>query len=302
MFTLFYWHKPCLVLSIGGFMNTEPVVNVCCDLKNGVINEKKAMSRVFELLYSRKAFFGLKNLDDDEMNDFLLYIFESLKKSFYTFDIKKSSFLTYIQNIVRLNYKSWIRINSRMNSIQRYILHHSKNEYLEENSDPLVFTENMSSYNEKSSERPCLDNFQLLAVALKSSYFLTPNHILKISQRTGYTEDYIWKLKKSVDDFMKENYLKNETRIEKVNKSYFYRQRALETLSKLPDNHPYYAKVYKTFIFHDTNWKNRRMNIRYRTVIPVNSYLARLLNVSEAVIIRAVAKAKKISAAGSKNM
>ena len=101
---------------------------------------------------------------------------------------------------------------------------------------------------------------------------------------------------------MKENYLKNETRIEKVNKSYFYRQRALETLSKLPDNHPYYAKVYKTFIFHDTNWKNRRMNIRYRTVIPVNSYLARLLNVSEAVIIRAVAKAKKISAAGSKNM
>ena len=103
-------------------MNTEPVVNVCCDLKNGVINEKKAMSRVFELLYSRKAFFGLKNLDDDEMNDFLLYIFESLKKSFYTFDNKKSSFLTYIQNIVRLNYKSWIRINSRMNSIQRYIL------------------------------------------------------------------------------------------------------------------------------------------------------------------------------------
>ena len=72
MFTLFYWHKPCFVLSIGGFMNTEPVVNVCCDLKNGVINEKKAMSRVFELLYSRKAFFGLKNLDDDEMNDFLL--------------------------------------------------------------------------------------------------------------------------------------------------------------------------------------------------------------------------------------
>lgn len=283
-------------------MNAEPVINLCVDLKNGVINEKKAMNCVFELLYSSKAFFGLKNLDDDQMNDFLLYIFENLKKSFYTFDSKKSSFLTYLQNIVRLNYKSWIRISSRMNSIQKYILHHSKNEYIEENTPPLVFTDNIPSYNDYNSKRPCLENFQLLAVALKSSYFLTPNHIMKISKKTGYTEEYIWKLKNNVDDFMKENYIKNETRIEKVNKSYFYRQRALEALSKLPDNHPYYSKVYRTFIFHDTNWKNRRKNIRYRTVIPVNSYLARLLNVSEAVIIRAVAKAKKISEAGSKNM
>ncbi|HPX26499.1 MAG TPA: hypothetical protein PLG87_06800, partial [Treponemataceae bacterium] len=81
-------------------------INLCDDLKNGVINEKEAMNCVFELLYSSKAFFGLKNLDDDQMNDFLLYIFENLKKSFYTFDSKKSSFLTYLQNIVRLNYNS----------------------------------------------------------------------------------------------------------------------------------------------------------------------------------------------------
>ena len=58
-------------------MNAEPVINLCVDLKNGVINEKKAMNCVFELLYSSKAFFGLKNLDDDQMNDFLLYIFAS---------------------------------------------------------------------------------------------------------------------------------------------------------------------------------------------------------------------------------
>lgn len=286
-------------------MDIQSFKNLWNNFTEGLIDEKEGLNTVFKLIFSNKAFFGLKQLDDDEMSDFLLYIFENIKKSFSTFDSTKSSFMTYLQNIIRLNFKSWMRVNCRKHSIQRYIINYTKSEYIEENKEPLVFSDNAAEYNEtehKKAKREYLQDFQLLAVALKSSYFLTPSHISAISEKTGYSEEYIWKMKRNVDEYMKDNYKRNETRIEKVNKSYFYRQRALEVLSKMPLNHPRYNKVYNTFIFHDKNWKNRRANIRYRTVIPVNSYIARLLNVSESVVIRAVAKAKKISASSSKTI
>lgn len=280
-------------------MNNSTLKTLCADLHNGIISEKKAMSAIFTSILHNKAFFGLKTLDDDEMSDFLLYIFENIRKSFYTYNIQKSSFLTYVQNIIRLNLKSWIRIRRRVNSVQRYVLNYSKNEYSEDDSEPLYFSEQNDSYNISSKCKTGIDKIQLLAVALKASYFLTPQHITALSCKTGYHEDYIWKLKKNIDEHMKDKYLKNEARIEKVNKSYFFRQRALDALSMLTKNHPYYLKVYRTFQFHDKNWKNRRDSVQYRTVVPVNSYIARLLNVSESVINRAIAKAKRNSPGSS---
>lgn len=147
-----------------------------------------------------------------------------------------------------------------------------------------------------------LDKQQLLVIALKSAYFLTANHIKSISQKTGYEEEYIWKLKKMIDDHMIEKYERNNERIQKINRSYYYRQRALETLGYLQKNNPNYPKVYQTFLFHDENWKRKREKIRYRAITPVNSYIASLLNISESVVIRAVTKAKNIYITSSKKV
>ncbi len=275
-------------------MNSKKVNMLFDDLRNGLINEKEALSCIYEFICSNKAFFNIRKLDEDDINDFIIYIYESLKKSFINFNCEKSSYVTYLQNIVRLNYKSWIRISSRSKSIQRYIITQVKNEYNEDDDTYHYFSDITEEYNSSGTELQKFDTVQLLAVALKSSYFLTPSHISTLAKKTGLTEEYIWSLKRNVDDFMKDKYKKNEDRIERIHKSYFFRQRALETLSYLPKNHPYYPKVYRTFIFHDENWKKKRQNIQYRTVLPVNSYIAKLLNISESVVIRAVAKAKKI--------
>ncbi len=282
-------------------MSNSTLASLCEDVHSGKISEKKAINDLYAYIYNNKPLFGLQLLDDDEFNDFMLYIYENIKRTFYSFNIQKSSFMTYIQNTIRLNIKSWTRINNRLDTIQSYAIKFSKDTYAEYNQEPLFSSEQYDDYNASEECNIAMSNIQLLAVALKSSYFLTPQHITALSSKTGYSEEYIWKLKKNIDEHMHEKYLKNEDRIQKINKSYFFRQRALNALSVLNKNHPRYPKLYRIFLFHDTHWKKRRESVQYRSILPVNSYIAEILHVPESLVIKAITKAKKIITDSSKN-
>lgn len=202
-------------------VNATSITKIYLSFMKDEISKEEAINQLLVLVLKNPAFFGLQSLCKEKLQDFIFNIIHKLDNIFQKYDSNKSIFSTYFQVNIRYFYETWKKNKSQSNAKEKvcknmnYFFNNEKfngdnYEDIFNYQDGLnsVVNENEPFYypTTKRRIRKKLNDFEVLVIALKSSYYISNEQIEKIMQNT-----YISKIKLT-------NYIKelNEKLIKKI--------------------------------------------------------------------------------------
>ena len=77
--------------------------------KSGEISIQNGIELICKSIFLVPEYFGLSSIDCSNIGEFIIFLYPYLTKVFLLFSTTKSTFFTYLQTIVRLQYKSFLR-------------------------------------------------------------------------------------------------------------------------------------------------------------------------------------------------
>lgn len=199
-------------------VNAASLTKIYLSFKNNEITKEEAINQLMIMVLKKPAYFGLQNLDKEKFQDFIYNSITKTNNLFKNFDPTKSSFSTYFQLIIRYSYETWkknlYQINAK-NKIYKKMNYFIDNENIinsKQNLETIIAEKDDFYYpiNYKN-KKVKLSDFELLVIALKSSYYISNYQIEQImnnsninkTQLTTYIEKLNEKLIKKI--YIKDN-------------------------------------------------------------------------------------------------
>ena len=270
--------------------------------KSGEISIQKGIELICKSIFLVPEYFGLSSIDCSNIGEFIIFLYPYLTKVFLLFSTTKSTFVTYLQTIVRLQYKSFLRKKfkeeAKFNSIKvlyneidtgkRYRKISEITPYYidkEEKEDSLL--------NIKFSENNKINRKCLLVFALKLSYYLTEKDIYHLSLLINIDADKLWHYKEAAVSSLKNKIKVREKKDNLLTSTYLSRIIYRMELEQLKEKNYYYFKAKNTYNLLDNRWKKMLESRKEKPIFVSNSELSRILNISLSKIRTLVCYIKK---------
>ncbi|MBE6350879.1 MAG: hypothetical protein E7062_09065 [Spirochaetaceae bacterium] len=242
----------------------------------GQISTKELLNSILIDIHCNKALYGLHKLNEDELSDFILFVYPQLFNALSSYKPNtKALFSTYIQATIRYTLKRWNQIKNqkRITStlLNSYYGDSLTNETLEEN-EPLYGTKTITQRG---------DIHKILVLALYNSHHLSPRLIKKLAKATQYPEEKIWEMKEFVDKESFNQHRKNQKRLESLHQSYFYK---IYTQEKIKHNQEFSYTDKKNLDFHTQVWKNKIEKFEHNRNTSKIQAIAKVLKISYSTI------------------
>ncbi len=267
--------------------------------KKGHISEQKTIQLICKTIYLAPEYYGLKHINNSNIGEFIIFLYPCLKKTLILFSEEKSTFSTYLQTIVRLQYKSFLRKkikdNAKFNSLKT-IYHeiNSDNSYYCFNEPGVNYLDNNPLCSIRFSENNLVNNECYLVFALKLSHYLTQRDIKVLSKISGIDENTLWSYKDKADEYLNRKIVNLEKKEKSITSLFLSRNISKTELDSLRDINYYYYKVKNTYSNLDTRWKNMIKNKKINNLLIVpNCKIAKILNTSVSKIRTIVTYIKK---------
>ncbi len=268
----------------------EKVEKVYFDFSQCKLNSDKACKQILEYIFLYPHKFGISKLNEDDRSDFLLFFFNQLPKILKNYSPKLSSFSTYLINNVKNLKKSWYRTFYRRHAQAESIdLYCKQDSSIFANDDEETYHTCNIQYSIKSNR----DAFKILVLGLKSSYYLTANHIALLSEVTGISIDKISEYKHALDLTIEKKIDRYKKEIEKKNKAFIQKNRCSIELEYVNKQTCLAEHIEKSQSYYTRVWYNalREKSIG-KVVRPSNSAISKVLNVREHLIYHALHELK----------
>ncbi len=265
------------------------------DYEKGLLSSKDASNKILVCLFKSPKLFGLYNMGEDEQSEFLLYLLEHMQNILLKYRRDLSTFSTYItSNIISLK-KSWFREFYHKKAKQESIKYYIKTE------EDYLMCENSVEYNPSAIlDSHCnlqnlkkKDALTILILALKSCYYLTPNHIFTLAKITNYTEEDLFELKETLEKLMKKKIDSAEEKKERINLSYIKRNSCRLELDFVDENSYVAKRLRNNYNHYSRNWNyNMKSLKKLKGIKPSNGQLAQVLHMKEHAVYKILKEAK----------
>lgn len=270
--------------------------------RDGVISEKEALNRTIEAIWQNPQYFKINRLQEDNLSDFIIYLFPRIERSLSIFDPELSSYRTFISGIVTSCLRTWYKNHYKKKAQRMAIDEYSIEEYMleaaeaeesynpEHNLEDKIQLDDIPEEAKKflfSMHRKIPPVTKIMVLMLKSQHYLTPSLIGKISKATGVKEekllDMVLIIKQKV--FRKEKDLSHNKEMQ--NMSYILKKRSELLLNSINSESHIYENIKLSNKHQDEHWKLSSRTLRSSGgVAPKNIDIAHMLGLTPAQIRR----------------
>lgn len=287
---------------------TEKLNAIQKDVASGKEKADKGALRILACLYQLNFTMPIFKNDIDVRNDFYLAMYPTLCNLFSFYDPNKGTFSTYLYNALIRNAHCFLRQKlkekAKEQSYIRYYLEEKMDctEYDNQGNSTLCVNSEEPEYSAKGTDNQPQKDFlfyhnrysrreQILVLAMKSAFYLTPNLITKLSRETGFSENELWDFKKQIDNSINKKIENHNKSVCLRNASYFNKNRCQIELNKLKQNSFQYPEVQKAYSFYKKQWQHHiEKRIFLKRIVPSNKTLSLVLHIPETRILRMLKK------------
>lgn len=273
-------------------VNSDSITKIYLSFIGNKINEQEALNKLIMLIQDYPQFFGLQYQSKDNKQDFLYFLISRINKIFENYNPDKAKFSTYFQVTVRYNFESWKKEQFQTNlhnkcfiendiydnytkSIETIYSPEKDFESMVSEQEPLYYPVNKSRLKKEK-----ITELELLVITLKSSYFVSNEHIKKILNNININ-------KVQLMDFINELNEKMITKIAKKNKisamiskDYIKMQTLKINIDNLDYNCTKQQVLQKKYQLIKKKRAKRIEKLKQIKLVPSDSEISKMLNIS----------------------
>lgn len=259
--------------------------------ESGKCNDKKDYNRFIEIVFKYKQYFGIQYLSEDNLSEFILYIYPRLTNIFSLYNKEKGSFGTFSRTLIRVNFNTWYKMFLKRKllneAIIQYAIEESEYRIAEEQPDYEQNLQEVISEPKKDTSylfskykcRKIPTQIKIMLLALKSVQCLTPHHIDDIVKLTGYSEIDVAHMLQKAKDSIDDKVVQKRRQIEYQNYSYIMKKRSFIQLENMNKKNYNYEETKKAYNYHTSLWR-KKLNSMHKIISPSNTTIAEILNLN----------------------
>lgn len=266
---------------------------------------REAQDIVWEHIYTNPVLYGINDLEEDSLSEFLLYLAKKIKR--YIIEYKKerkSAFITYLTMLLHYEKKTWLRIEAKKITIQTSCMENFEMNYESQFEDYKLFEPEkcVAELNELDIEKlKKLDlhakkkeiaKETILFLLLKSCHNTTDRMISAVSRFCGIDENKLFEL---VEDLRKKTMYKVENRqrhIDRIQNQYYYHRRYALEIERINENTKDFSNLQYKLNRRSASWRRCVFAAsRVRMPCPSNMAIAETLNTTERTVQRYISQA-----------
>lgn len=279
-------------------------------VNSGTFTVKQAVDYIAEYIHKNPVKFGLGKFDEDFRSEFLLSFLQNAGKLFFRYDKRYGQFLPYLYAFSKGVLLTLIRDSSKKDSNVFSTRREEENtwEYKTKQYMPDLYVadnfyenkkyvfhevrqpvENYCSIKKNSAEKKIA-----MVLALKSSFFLSDDHVSFVSDYCGVEkrnlENTLYNLNKLLEKRAEHCAI---LRVRRDNAYYFHRKYADLINQETSENHK--KKLQKKYERQTENWysKNAQLQKTGYRLCPTNKTVANVLGICERQVSYYISRAKK---------
>lgn len=277
-------------------IDASSITKVYVSLLNKEITKENAINKLIVLVLENPHFFGLENLNKEDMQDFLFYFIQKVDKVFNNFNPEKSKFSSYFQSHIRFALESWRKYLGQyytksllFTNDPDYDFFESNNEYAyspEHNLESSISETEPIYYPQyrKNQKQTELTELEILIITLKSSYYISNEHIERILNNVSISKFQLLNYIKNLNEKMIDKICRKNKLVQLVNQDYV-KLRVLK--NKIND--AYYNSTKQQILKNQYKVLKKRRSQRIERlkkikIIPSDTEISKLLNISTAKI------------------
>lgn len=237
-------------------------------------------------------------MEEDEVSNFLLWIYNQIPKIIENFKNTDASFLTYYTTSIRYRYRSWKRQNVKQIVFQKILDNQHYLEYGEKSGELLVGDQDQVYFTNKKyfGLREPLTTKQattILVLALKSFKTLSNRVTETIPYLTGVSAQEFSRYIKLIENKMNKR-IQNYEKIEKrTNASYILYQQYTHELTTLDTSSCQYDIVLQRYFVLQNNLNRLRNKLKNFNLQPSNKMIEEVLSLPDGSVRRILSNADK---------
>ncbi|OJF77582.1 MAG: hypothetical protein BKP49_00955 [Treponema sp. CETP13] len=254
-------------------------------------------NQIIELVFKNKKYFQLQNLPEDLQSNLIILLHNSLESILNKYDPKYGSFVTYLAATIKGLRTRCFREYYRKQATETISTDYCRNfTYNQNDINPI--DEVISSITNNAYEKQILfpqKNFYvnkelinnnlsriILVITLKSSYYINPDMIKKISYYTKLSAEEIEKMCTLVKESLKPRIERYRKKMQQINREFLLKNRSFHELQYQEKGTYTYETRLKAYQFHKKRWITMITNKPKPSYLcPRNHEIANLLQISE---------------------
>lgn len=263
------------------------------------ISKQEASSLLLGEIFKSPRYYCMEQLEEDEISNFLLWIYDQIPRIIDNYKNKDSSFLTYYTSSIRYRYKSWKRLNIKKQVFQHIL---DNQHYLEYNEKPggFLVADQDTTYSASSTRnlrlREPLTTKQavtILVLALKTFKTLSGKVTEMIPRLTGISTHEFNHYINLIEIKMTKRLQKFEKIEKRTNASYVLCQQYTYELSTLDTASSQYDVVLQKYHAQQNTLNRLRDTLREFNLQPTNKMIEEVLCLSDGSVRRILSNADK---------
>lgn len=263
------------------------------------ISKQEASSLLLGEIFKSPRYYCMEQLEEDEISNFLLWIYDQIPRIIDNYKNKDSSFLTYYTSSIRYRYKSWKRLNIKKQVFQHIL---DNQHYLEYNEKPggFLVADQDTTYSASSTRnlrlREPLTTKQavtILVLALKTFKTLSSKVTEMIPRLTGISTHEFNHYINLIEIKMTKRLQKFEKIEKRTNASYVLCQQYTYELSTLDTASSQYDVVLQKYHAQQNTLNRLRDTLREFNLQPTNKMIEEVLCLPDGSVRRILSNADK---------
>lgn len=266
-----------------------------------------AVTALAEFIYTRFHQFNLDCRDEDTRSDYLVWMYPRLSGVIANYNPEKASFRTYLNWVVRLSFRTFIRNRYGLEARQKAYeteeatrLLSIEAEYTNEAEEESLASEDEAGYRKETGSGPEaklsrkkkeIRSRMIFLLACKAGNYLDDALIARVARATGYGENYVRGKLECILRASDQTRERSRHCLEKRNGYYIRAQKCLYEMKFFERDTSRYASLEKEYHYCQRRWNDLRTGRSSRYKSPSNRFLARALGISRGTIDSTLASA-----------
>ncbi len=273
-------------------VNATSLTKIHLSFMKEEITKEEAINQLMTIVLKNPAYFGLEKLSKEKLQDFIFYSINKINNIFKNYDSSKASFSTYFQLTIRYSFETWKRTMSQISAKNKV---YKKMNYFVDNEKVFTSQHNIDSYIAEKDEvyfptknkkrKKQLSDFELLVIALKSSYYISNEQIEKIMNNSNLNRISLTSYIKELNEkLIKKICIKNNLEMA-INEDFMKMEVLKINYENFKFSKPEKAELIKKKYISIKNRRSKRLN-RFKKIkiVPSDIEISKLLNVTPSKI------------------
>lgn len=273
-------------------------------IASGEITTKEGTKLLASFVCSNYPIFGLQKFDEDFRSEVFIKILEKGDRLFNTFNPENGDFFTFTFCFVKSQIKSTYKNFAKNNLHDKIFFDNNVENFLQQNPPEEIIEKSISNYSKVPYAHKKINAAQLkegikqnklerydrsvLVLALKASYYLNDEQIIKISKIYNINIEFLYDLIQYFRDQVDEKRTRLLHEIECRNSAYFHHRKYQQMIQALDKTEPNNYQMERenleksdNYQIHNLNSLNEKFENRYLYLRPKTSSIANVLGICD---------------------